>query len=717
MSPKKRPLRKSTFPSLRSDAPAPPENMEENTMIPSHEILTIQRIAADLARKAGVGKITVAHIKKVKSLIDKHAFSGGAPLPFTDTARKHFANFLEKNRNMHAATSGSAATSAAVTPVSIFDSFGTDLTARMALKLKNGETLPQTTGREEIIAALTTTLQRSGKGNAILTGDAGVGKSAIVEALALRTAKGELRGRLNRARIVELASCQLVTLVQEGSLAEKLRRLLKECAAIGNVILFIDEFHVVMKIPGMADFLKPEIARGGVHLIGATTRREFREMVREDAALERRFAIIDVPELSEEASIEALKANVGRYEAHHGLRIEPEAIIEAVRMSARYITTRRLPDKAFDVLDTACSRNVLDGRDTVTVDDIRNCVSDLTHISLAGREDSRARMRTLENTLRERIIGQDEAISSVCDVFALRETDMAPTNKPASLLFAGPTGVGKTETAKATASAIFGDKDSFITLDMTEYKNPSSLSRLIGASVGLVGAERGGLLTERLRTRPDSLILVDELDKANEDVQLVFMQLLEEGRLTDGRGETVNCANAVVVMTTNAGFTAEGAIGTKQAAMGFNSGPKTALDDPEDKARLFLKKFFPPEILNRFDNIVLFNQLGEQEMGGIADLRIAEAVQAAEKRGYAVTVGEDVRNLVLERSDITHYGARVIARTVRKLVKLPIARFMHSDDGVKERRFALSVTDKEMTVHAVNAPKPPPGRMTSQGNP
>ena len=684
-------------------------------MIPSHETLTIQRIAADLARKAGAKKITFAHIKKVKSSIDKKVFSGGVPLPLTDNARKYFANCLETDQNKGDAASASAATSTAVKPVSIFDSVGIDLTARMAQMIANGEPLPKTIGRDEIVTAIIITLLREGKGNAILTGDAGVGKSAIAEELAARTAREELKGRLKDARVVQLKPDQLKTLAQNGILAETLRRLLKECQAVGNVILFIDEFHVVMSIPGMADLLKPEIARGGIRLIGATTRSEFRELVRADAALERRFEIIDVPELSEEASIEALKANAGRYEAHHGLRIEPEAIVEAVRTSARYITARRLPDKAFDVLDSTCSRSVMKGRDTVTAVDIRDCVSDMTHISLAGREDSHARMRTLENTLRERIIGQEEAIRSVCDVFVLRETDMAPTNKPASLLFAGPTGVGKSETAKATASAIFGDKDSFITLDMTEYSDSMGLSRLIGSSPGYVGYGKGGVLTERLRTRPDSLILVDEFEKAHRDVQLVFMQLLDEGRLTDGQGETVNCANAVVVMTTNAAFTEEGAIGTRQAAIGFSSDPKTAYEDTDGKARLFLSKFFAPEILNRFDSVVLFNQLGKGDMGRIVDIRIAEAVRTAERKGYSATVGDDVRSLVIERSNVTRYGARGIVRTVRKLVKLPMARFMRSDEGLTERRFTLSVTENNVTAHTAQEPEPAPGGTASQG--
>ncbi len=351
----------------------------------------------------------------------------------------------------------------------------------------------------------------------------------------------------------------------------------------------------------------------------------------------------------------------------------------------------------------------------MTAVDIRNCVSDMTHISLAGREDSRARMRTLEDTLRRRIIGQEEAIRSICDVFVLRETGMAPTNKPASLLFAGPTGVGKTETAKATASAIFGDKDSFITLDMTEYSDLMGLSRLIGSSPGYVGYGKGGVLTERLRTRPDSLILVDEFEKAHSDVRRVFMQLLDEGRLTDGQGETVNCANAVVVMTTNAGYTEEGAIGKKQAAIGFSSDPKTGYEDADRKARRFLSTSFEPEILNRFDRVVLFNQLGEGEIGRIVDIRIAEAVRAAETDGYSATVGDDVRNLVLERSDVTRSGARGIARTVQDLVALPISYFKLSGEGATERRFTLSVTDNNVTAHAAQGPEPAPGGTASQG--
>ncbi|MGC9358944.1 MAG: ATP-dependent Clp protease ATP-binding subunit [Anaerolineae bacterium] len=598
-------------------------------------------------------------------------------------------------------------------------------------------------GRDVEIQRVLQVLSRRTKNNPVLIGEAGVGKTAIVEGLAQAIAEGDVPEPLMNKRIVSLMLGAMVAGSRfRGEFEERLQATLDEISqAQGEIILFIDELHTVAGAGGAqgaidaSSMMKPALARGELWCIGATTLDEYRQHIETDSALERRFAPIYVEEPSLEETIAMLKGLRSRYEEHHHVRITDDALEAAAQLSDRYVKDRHLPDKAIDLMDEAGSRLRIrmfslpdelkalrkrlinlaqeeeqaaeegdyrrkaeittarlrleqdfreqreawqreqDLDEVVDVDEIAEIVSMWTGIPVARLQKTETtRLLEMEEALSKRVVGQKEAIEAVSDAIRRARSGLKDPRRPiGSFIFLGSSGVGKTELAKALAEFLFDDEDALLSIDMTEYGERHTVSRLVGSPPGYVGYDEGGQLTEAVRRRPYRVILFDEIEKAHPDVWNALMQILEEGRLTDGHGRTVDFRNAVVIMTSN--------IGTRFAArragvLGF----RTLADEGEERERYedelseALKKTFRPEFLNRVDEVIIFNELDHDDIIAIVQLQMEEIRERLNEQGLSVILSEEAKSWLAKRGYDPQFGARPVRRVLQRYVESPLSR-------------------------------------------
>ena len=541
--------------------------------------------------------------------------------------------------------------------------------------------------REEELAELVRVLCRRGKNSPVLVGPPGVGKTALVEELARRIARGQVPPQLAGKRIWSLNMASLVAGTKyRGEFEERVRDLLAETAQAGNVILFLDELHTLMGAGGAegsidaANLLKPALGRGGVQIIGATTREEYSRRVEADPALARRFRVVELAPATVAQSLEILTALAPGLERHHGVCILSQAVEAAVRLSERYLPGRFLPDKAVDLLDEAAAAVSLRGTGLVDRQAVALTLQRATGIPLRRlRGGDRAALRELERRLGEAVLGQPEAVRSAAAAVRRGRLGLGEPNRPAAaLLFAGPTGVGKTALCKALAREVYGCEAAMLRLDMSEYAQEHTAARLLGAPPGYVGHGKGGELTERVRARPHSLILLDELEKAHPSVTALLLQILEDGRLTDGLGRTADFRNVLLVMTTNAGC-----LGAK-ARPGFAAAGLTAGADAksggaapgETEARDRLRDAFSPELLGRMDAVVQFRPLTEKTLEQIAALRLREALARVEAAGLRVEPEPGFPARLAKQSARDPAGARAIRHLLQTEVLDPAAELI-----------------------------------------
>ena len=628
-----------------------------------------------------------------------------------------------------------AAKNKSKTPV--LDNFGRDLT-RMAEEGK----LDPIVGREKEIERVSQILSRRKKNNPVLIGEPGVGKTAIVEGLALRIIQRKVSRVLFNKRVVTLDLASLVAGTKyRGQFEERMKAIMGELEKADDVILFIDEIHTLVGAGGASGSLdasnmfKPALARGEVQCIGATTLDEYRQYIEKDGALERRFQMVIVEPATTEESYEILNNIRDKYEEHHGVQYTPEAVKACVDLSVRYMADRHLPDKAIDVLDEAGARVHISNihvpadivaletqieeiknektlvvrsqkyeeaaklRDrekrlleelesakmvweeqtrnqkfTVSEDDIAAVVAMMTGIPVKRIGQSEGtRLLHMADDLKKRVVGQEKAVEKLTRTIQRTRAGLKDPNRPiGSFIFLGPTGVGKTELAKALSQYMFDSDDALIRIDMSEYMEKFAVSRLVGAPPGYVGYEEGGILTEKVRRKPYSVVLFDEVEKAHPDVFNLMLQVLDEGRLTDSQGRKVDFRNTVIIMTSNIGSRQLKDFGT---GMGFATGNKIAAVERESKQVIEtqLKKFFSPEFLNRVDDVVVFNSLSKEDIIQVLDIRMEKMLARIFELGYKVSLTKAAKEWLAAKGFDAEFGARPLQRALQKYLEEPLA--------------------------------------------
>ena len=577
----------------------------------------------------------------------------------------------------------------------LLEQFSTDLT----LMAVCGD-LDPVIGREEEIARLIQILVRRRKNNPALLGEAGVGKTAVVEGLAQRIAAGNVPQELKGKRLLALdLSCIVAGTKYRGEFEERISGLLREVRAQGDVLLFIDELHNLVGTGAAegaidaANIFKPALGRGELQLIGATTPEEYRRHIEKDGALERRFQPVEVGEPSEAIALEILQGLRARYEAHHRVKLTDDALAAAVELSVRHLPDRRLPDKAIDLMDEAAARLRMGhgGGETVEREDIAALLSLWTGVPVQRlQQDERTQLLALESRLHSSIIGQEEAVRAMsCAVRRSRAGLKEPERPAGCFLFLGPSGVGKTALCRALAAALFGSEKNLLRFDMSEYSEGHSVSRLVGAPPGYVGHDSGGQLTQALRRKPYSVVLFDEIEKAHPEVWNLFLQIMEDGVLTDKQGRRASFANSLVVMTSNVGARRiagkSGAVGFCTAAQQSNEAPKEAL-----RARVMedVRRVFPPEFLNRIDETVVFTRLDAAQMERITRKMLAEVQQRMAGLGASLDLSEEAVKLLSSKGFDPSDGARPLRRAIREHVENPAADLILAQ-GAAGRRFRL----------------------------
>lgn len=604
----------------------------------------------------------------------------------------------------------------------MLDTYGTNLTEKAA----EGK-VDRVVNRNAEIERVIQILNRRSKNNPVLLGEPGVGKTAVAEGLACRIFERNVPPKLFDYQLYLLDFTALVAGTQfRGQFEARLKNLLNEAAERGNVILVIDEIHNIVAAGdaegamSAANILKPALARGEIQIIGATTLTEYRKHIEKDSALERRFQPVLIDEPSIEESIEILEGIKDYYENYHHVKISDEIIEQAVRMSERYITDRFLPDKAIDIIDEAGSRvnlknkalyderllsdriKVIDEemakatedsdfehianlkveklkieqdiekakqeaeKAEITFDDIAAVIEGWTKIPVHRlTEDEATKLLNLESRIHERVIGQEKAVTAVSRAIRRGRADITTRKRPVSFIFAGPTGVGKTELVKTIAEVMFDNEEALIRIDMSEYMEKHSVSKLIGSPPGYVGYDDAGQLTEKVRRKPYSVILLDEIEKAHPEVFNLFLQILDDGRIADSHGKIVNFENTIIIMTTNAGSE------FKASTAGFNSNEDVSMESNVDKS---LKQFFKPEFLNRIDEIVTFKSLTKEDLRQIIDLLLKDITSKLNEKNAKLVITDDAKELILEKGYDKKYGARPLKRSIQNLLEDKLAR-------------------------------------------
>jgi ATP-dependent Clp protease ATP-binding subunit ClpC len=573
------------------------------------------------------------------------------------------------------------------------DQFSRDLTELAALGR-----LDPVIAREGEIRRVIQILARRTKNNPVLIGEPGVGKTAIAEGLASALSLGGAPEELRRKRIVSLDLGAMVAGTKyRGDFEDRLKNVLREVEKAGDVILFIDELHTIVGAGAAegaidaANIIKPMLSRGALQVVGATTTEEYRRHIEKDAALERRFQPVTVEEPTERAAMQILRGVRPSYEKHHGLSITDSALSAAVLLSRRYITERCLPDKAIDLMDEAASRVRMEvhpeqrrhgirlsERQTraVTDSDVAEVVSAWTGIPVSGLTQGEGeRLLQLEGQLRRRVTGQDEAVSAVARAVRRGRVGLRDPQRPSgSFLFLGPTGVGKTELCRALAECVFGSERALVRLDMSEYMEKHSVSKLIGSPPGYVGYDEGGQLTERVRRKPYCVVLFDELEKAHEDIWGILLQILEDGRLTDSRGRAVSFANTIVVMTSNVGAKQ---LAPPQSPLGFSVKNERAQTSAMKNAVMKeVRSVFRPEFLNRVDDILVFRRLGREQLRAICEKLLGEVRARMEKLGMGLLVSPEALDEIARLGYDETYGARPLRREIRARIEDRAAQLM-----------------------------------------
>ena len=627
------------------------------------------------------------------------------------------------------------------------DTYGINLTTKA-----NQKDVDKVIGRNKEIDRVVQILNRRTKNNPILIGEAGVGKTAIAEGLAVRIAEKQVPEKLFNAEVYLLDLTAVVAGTQfRGQFEGRMKSIIEEAKESGNIILVIDEVHNIMgagEVQGgsmnAANILKPALAKGDIQVIGVTTLEEYRKYIEKDAALERRFQPVLVEEPSIAETIEILKGIRGYYEEYHKVKISDEIIEEVVNLSERYITDRFLPDKAIDVIDEAGSRanlknkglvelaglkeelekiqsgkneaeasgnfekaaeyrmklcNINESIDKIekkcseveiTIEDIAFVIESWTKIPIQKITETEAKkLLNLENRLHKRVIGQNQAITSLSRAIRRNRSGFRKKKKPSSFIFVGPTGVGKTELVKALACELFGSEEALIRIDMSEYMEKHTVSKLIGAPPGYVGYDQAGQLTEKVRRKPYSVILLDEIEKAHPDVFNMLLQILEDGRLTDSQGKTVFFDNSVIIMTSNAGTK------FKAGSMGF---VQDSYDILEARVKDALKETFRPEFLNRVDETIVFTPLKKEELRKIVDLMIMEVVGEVKEKKITMDITDEVKDFVLENGYDDKYGARPLRRTIQKYIEDEIAEHYLQNEFSEGSNIVIELKEGKIVI-------------------
>ena len=632
------------------------------------------------------------------------------------------------------------------------DQYSRDMTA-----LARDGKLDPVIGREEEISRVIQILSRRTKNNPCLVGEPGVGKTAIVEGLAARIVAGEVPDTVKNKRVLMLdLSGMIAGSKYRGEFEERIKKVIREVTDDGNILLFLDELHTLIGAGGAegaidaSNILKPSLARGEIQLIGATTITEYRKYIEKDAALERRFQPVNVEEPTEEEAVRILEGVTPRYEDHHKVKILPEAIEAAVRLSSRYINDRRLPDKAIDLIDEAASAVRLQHmeppeelrrlneevkeldlkiegairieafaqagewkreqdallkklsqkkarlekknaarREAVTENDIAGVVAMWTKIPVSKLEEKESeRLLKLEGILHKRVIGQEEAVSAVARAMRRGRVGLQDPRRPiGSFLFLGPTGVGKTELSKALAEAMFGSENALIRIDMSEYMEGHSVSKLIGSPPGYVGFDDGGQLSEKVRRNPYSVVLFDEVEKAHPDVFNVLLQVLDDGRITDSQGRTVDFKNTIIILTSN--------IGSQYLLEGIDENGNIR-PQVEHMVMDELRAHFRPEFLNRLDETILFKPLTRMDIARIVDLCVADLNKRLADRELTIELTMGAKEFVTDKGYDPAYGARPLKRYLQKNVETLAARIILGD-GVREGSTIVIDVDEDKT--------------------
>ena len=612
-------------------------------------------------------------------------------------------------------------------------------------------------------------LSRRTKNNPCLIGEPGVGKTAVVEGLAQKIVAQDVPEILKDKRVVTIDISSMVAGAKyRGDFEERIKKCLNEVKKAGDVILFIDEIHVIVGAGSAegaidaANILKPLLARGEIQVIGATTLNEYRKYIEKDSALERRFQPVNVAEPSKADTIAILKGLRDKYEAHHNVKITDEAINEAVELSIRYINDRFLPDKAIDLIDEASSRVRLKTytqptsikaleeklqnttkqkedaikiqefekaatlRDeehklreklkkesekwkntkqvvNITGEDIAEVVAGWTGIPAQKiSQTENEKLKNLEASLHKRVVGQNEAVEAVAKAIKRGRVGLKDPKRPiGSFLFLGPTGVGKTELSKALAESLFGDENAMIRIDMSEYMEGHSVSKLIGSPPGYVGFDEAGQLTEKIRRRPYSVVLFDEIEKAHPDVMNMLLQILEDGRLTDSQGRTVNFKNTVIIMTSNVGAR----LITEKKTLGFekegDNVEEKEYENIKKEVMAELKKSFRPEFLNRIDEIIVFHKLTEVEIRSIIDIMLKEVEKRLQEQKISVEIDSAAKELIAKKGTDTTYGARPLRRAIQSNIEDKIAEAILDNILKPGTKALITAKNNEIQINTV----------------
>ncbi|MGN0982055.1 MAG: ATP-dependent Clp protease ATP-binding subunit [Candidatus Limivicinus sp.] len=578
-----------------------------------------------------------------------------------------FGNPSSNNRSQ----TGTARSTLRRAETKMLDQYSRDLT-----ELAAAGRIDPVVGRGNEIRRAIQILSRRSKNNPVLVGEPGVGKTAVAEGLALCVSRGQAPAELRDKRIVSLDIPALLAGTKyRGDFEERVKSVLRDVKRAGDVILFIDELHTIIGAGSAegaidaANILKPALGRGEVQIIGATTPEEYRRHIEKDAALERRFQPIKVTEPGREQTLEMLQSLRPALEKHHRVSLEEEALTAAYELSVRYINDRFLPDKAIDLLDEAAAAvHVEGGQRKVTAADVAQVVSLWTEIPLSSLDESESqRLQGLEEQLKQRIIGQDEAVSAVARAIRRSRVGLKDPRRPVgSFLFLGPTGVGKTELCRALAATVYGDENAMIRLDMSEYMEKHSVSRLIGSPPGYVGYEDGGQLTEKVRRKPWSVVLFDEIEKAHEDVWSILLQIMDDGHLTDSTGRRVDFSNTVIVMTSNIGAKT---ITENRPALGFADSRQRVEEDMNQKVMAELRSTFRPEFLNRVDETIVFRRLSEEHLFAITQTLLEQVKQRFQALGITLLVPEATARWLASQGHDDKFGARPLRRTVQHCIE------------------------------------------------